>query len=260
MSICVHLSAGWPGGAVACRCPWYGLADLCADEGIPCGLGQALAMKALHGGQAKHDRLDAQKLAALLRGGLRPHASVYPAERRATRPLLRRRLPLLRQRAARRSHGHPTNSQDHRPALGKKRADKSNREGGAERLHDPALHPTIAVALALMPYDDALRPDLDLSLLKTAPKPEANPLSRLHTVPGMGQVLRLVLRYAIHRRTRCPRGQDVASYARLVKCRKESSGQRLGTSGHKMGTTPPFKCRVFHAALGNCGCSIDGSG
>jgi hypothetical protein len=48
-------------------------------------------MKAIHGGKAKNDKIDSQKIAALLRGGMLPQAYVYPAERRATRDLLRRR-------------------------------------------------------------------------------------------------------------------------------------------------------------------------
>src|SRR3982751_2569968 len=45
------------------------LAALCEDEGIPFALGHALAMKHIHGGKSKSDRIDAGKLAALLRGG-----------------------------------------------------------------------------------------------------------------------------------------------------------------------------------------------
>jgi hypothetical protein len=33
-------------------------------------------MKAIHGGKAKHDQIDAQKIAVLRRGGLLPQASV----------------------------------------------------------------------------------------------------------------------------------------------------------------------------------------
>jgi hypothetical protein len=55
---------------------WSWLADLCAQEGVPLVLGHALSMKAIHGGQGKHDRLDAQKMAVLLRGGLLPQAYV----------------------------------------------------------------------------------------------------------------------------------------------------------------------------------------
>src|SRR5829696_9001971 len=53
------------GLAVACECmfAWYWLADLCSREGIPFVLGHALYMKAIHGGKAKNDRLDAEKIA-----------------------------------------------------------------------------------------------------------------------------------------------------------------------------------------------------
>ena len=221
--------------AVECLCTWYGLADRCADEGMPFVLGHALSMKALHGGTAKNDRIDAHKIAALLRGGMLPHASVYPAERRATRDLLRRRLPLRRKRAELLSHVHNTNSQYNRPEIGQQIASTANREGVAERCNAPAVQKTIAVDLALIPYDDTLRTDLELSRLTTAQTHDANTLSLLQTVPGIGQVLRLGLRYDIHRIDRFPRVQDVASYARLVTCRKESSGKRLGPSGHTIG-------------------------
>jgi transposase len=77
--------------AVECIFTWYWLADLCAQEGIPFILGHALYMKAIHGGKAKNDKIDSQKIAALLRGGMLPQAYVYPAEMRATRDLFRRR-------------------------------------------------------------------------------------------------------------------------------------------------------------------------
>jgi transposase len=46
---------------VECIFTWYWLADLCAREGIPFVLGHALYMKAIHGGKAKNDKIDAQK-------------------------------------------------------------------------------------------------------------------------------------------------------------------------------------------------------
>jgi transposase len=78
--------------AVECMFTWYGLADFCAQEGIPFVLGHALYMKAIHGGKANNDTIDAHKSAVLLRGGMLPQAYVYPAEMRATRDLLRRRM------------------------------------------------------------------------------------------------------------------------------------------------------------------------
>ena len=69
---------------VECIFTWYWLADLCAAHGIPFVLGHALYMKAIHGGKAKNDKIDAHKIAALLRGGMLPQAYVSPADLRAT--------------------------------------------------------------------------------------------------------------------------------------------------------------------------------
>jgi hypothetical protein len=45
---------------------------------LPLVLGHALYMKAIHGGKAKTDKIDAKKIAVLLRGGMLPQAYVYP--------------------------------------------------------------------------------------------------------------------------------------------------------------------------------------
>ena len=68
-------------GAVESIFSWDWLADLWAKEEITFVLGQALSRKAIHGGKAKNDKIDAQKIAVLLRGGMLPQAYVYPAER-----------------------------------------------------------------------------------------------------------------------------------------------------------------------------------
>ena len=84
---------------VECLFTWYWLADLCRKEGIAFVLGHALSMKAIHGGKAKNDKIEAHKIAVLLHGGMLPQAYVYPAEMRATRDLLRRRCHLVHKRA-----------------------------------------------------------------------------------------------------------------------------------------------------------------
>jgi transposase len=172
-----------------------------------------------------------------------PQASVYPAERRATRDLLRRRRHLARTRGALLAHGHNTNSQDHLPAIGQKIADKTNRDGVAERCADPAGHKSLDVDLALIGSDDELLRDVELTLVNTAKHHDAHTLSRLPTVPGIGTILRLVRLYEIHQIDRFPRLQDFASYGRLVTCAKESAGTRSGTSGTNIGHAHlPWAC------------------
>ena len=173
--------------AVECMFPWYWLADLCADQEIPVVLGHALSMKAIHGGKAKNDQIDSQKIAAVLRGGMLPQASVYPATMRATRDVLRRRMPLPHKRAELLAHVQNTNSQYTLPVIGKKIAYKANRDGVAERFADPAVHKSIEVDLALITYDDELLRDVELSILKTARHHDANTLYLLQTVPRYRQ-------------------------------------------------------------------------
>ena len=75
--------------AVECIFTWYWIADLCSREGTAFVLGHALYMKAIHGGKTKNDKIDSQKIAALLRSGMLPMACVYPQGMRFTDPVVR---------------------------------------------------------------------------------------------------------------------------------------------------------------------------
>jgi transposase len=211
------------------------LADLCAREGIPFVLGHALSMKAIHGGKANNDRIDAHKLAVLLRGGMLPQAYAYPAAMRATRDLLRRRMHLMRKRAELLAHVQNTNSQYNLPEIGKKLASQANRQGVAERVADPAVQKSVEVDLARIEHADHLLTDLELAMVTTAKQHAATTFYRLRSVPGIGKILSLVLLYDIHDIRRFPRVQAFVSDCRLVTCAKESAGKRSGTSGTKMG-------------------------
>jgi hypothetical protein len=85
---------------------------------------------------------------------MRPQASVYPAQMRATRDLLRRRMSRMRQRAALLAHVQHTNSQYTLPEIGKKLAYRANRAGVADRFPEPSVRKTVAVDLPLIDYDD----------------------------------------------------------------------------------------------------------
>jgi transposase len=195
-------------------------------------------MKAIHGGKAKNEKIDAHKIAVLLRGGMFPQAYVYPAEMRATRDLLRRRCHLVGTRAALLAHMQHTKSQYNLPEIGKKLAYKATREGGEDPFPEPSVRKTIEVDVSLIDHYDQVLREVELSLTRTAKVHDGQSFSRLQSVPGSGQILALVLLYELQASTRFPRGQDFVSYCRLVKCAKESNGKRLGTSGKKIGNGP----------------------
>jgi transposase len=235
--------------AIECIFTWYWLADLCVREGIAFVLGHALYMKAIHGGKAKNDKIDALKIATLLRGGMMPQAYAYPAEMRSTRDLLRRRMHLMRQRAELLGHVQLTNQQYNMPEIGRKIAYRSNRDGVAERFSDPAVASNVAFDLKRITFYDDLLNQIELEILRHAKQHDANTFHLLDTIPGVGKILALVMLYEIHDIDRFATVQDFASYCRLVKPKKESAGKVYGNSGGKIGNAH-LKWAFSEAAVG----------
>src|SRR5436190_78840 len=131
-----------------CMFGWYWLADLCHEQPQPISfvLGHALYMKAIHGGKAKNDRIDANKIARLLRGGNFPLAYVYPQGMRETRDLLRRRMYLVHKRAELMTHLQILNSQYNLPPFPKKLSFAANRAEMKidQRFSDPSVQKSAA--------------------------------------------------------------------------------------------------------------------
>jgi transposase len=227
------------GLAVACEClfAWYWLADLCQEQGIPFVLGHALYLKAIHGGKAKNDAIDAEKIARLLRGGNLPQAYVYPRGMRETRDLLRRRTFLVRQRAQLLAHLVNTNSQYNLPPFAKKLSYAANRAelDVAARFADPSVRKAAEADLALVAAYDGQVAALELYLTRAAKVDDPQAYQRLLSVPGVGKVLALILLYEIHDIRRFPAVGQFLSYARLVRCPHESAGKKKGSGGNKIG-------------------------
>jgi transposase len=205
-------------------------------------------MKAIHGGKAQHEKIDAYKIALLRRGGMLPQAYVYPAEMRATRDLLRRRMHLTRKRAELLAHIQHTNRQSNLPESSTKLAYKVNRDGVAERFPEPAVQTSLEGDLALIGHDDRLLTDLERDLVHTAKQHDAQTFYRLRSIPGVGKILALVRLYEIHDIRRFPRVQEFVSSCRLVTCTTESAGKRYETSGTKIGNA--YLKRAFSEAAG----------
>lgn len=226
------------GLVVACEClfTWYWLADLCAKEKIPFVLGHALYMKAIHGGKAKNDRIDAHKIAVLLRGGMLPQSYVYPPGMRETRDLLRRRLHLVRKRGQLLAHLQNLTHAYNRGGFEKRIAYPSNREGVvAHFAGEPMVQASASLDLALLAKYDELLKELELRLVQRTRREAPRGFHLLCSIPGIGKVLAMTIVYELHDVTRFARVQEFASYARLVKCAKESAGKRKGTAGAKLG-------------------------
>ena len=208
--------------AVECMFAWYWLADLCAREGIPFVLGHALYMKAIHGGKAKNDRIDAaEDRRPAPRRAFFPQAYVYPAEMRETRDLLRRRLS-LRPPAGRAPRPHPEHPPASTTSPASASASPTPRTARASAKASPtrACGNSIAADLALIDHYDAIIGELELARPPPAPSihdPNAFALLALGPRHRQGPRPDHPLRDPRHRPlpVAC---SDFASYCRLVKC------------------------------------------
>ena len=222
---------------VECMFGWYWVADLCREQQIPFVLGHALYMKAIHGGKAKNDRIDAGKIARLLRGGTFPLSYVYPKGMRETRDLLRRRMYLVHKRAELITHVQILNSQYNLPAFSKKLSFAANRAELriAERFRDASVRKNAELDLDLIDKLDELIGETELYLTRTAKVDDVQAYHRLQSIPGVGKILALVLLYELHEVARFDHVGQFLSYARLVRCRHESAGKKLGSGCRKIG-------------------------
>lgn len=218
-----------------CMFSWYWLADLCEQEKIPFVLGHALAMKAIHGGKSKNDKLDAATLAGLLRSGYFPMAYVYPKTKRSTRDLLRRRSFFVRQRAQMIAHIQNTNSQYNLPPFAKKLTYAGNRTATLADRFEGSTKLSVAADLALIEDYDERISEIELHLTRSAKVDDPVTFQFLRTVPGIGPILGLTMLYEVDDITRFPEVGNFLSYARLVVGTHESAGKVKGVGGRKLG-------------------------
>ena len=76
---------------------------------------------------------------------------------------------------------------------------------------------------------------LEWYIEKTAREHDYHTLYLLRSIPGVGQILALVILYEIYDIKRFPTVQDFSSYARLIRPVKESDGKWAGKSNKKIG-------------------------
>jgi transposase len=182
---------------VDCVFCWYWLADLCAQHHLRFVLGHALYMKAIW---------------------------------RATRDLLRRQMYIARRCGELVAHIQNTNTQYNLPAFRKKLYRKYNHEGVAERFEDPQVRQSVQTDLALIASLNQVLHQLEWHIEKTARQHDFHTLYLLRSIPGVGQILALIILYEIHDIRRFCRVQDFSSYARLIRPVKESDGKWAGHS------------------------------
>ncbi len=173
--------------AVECVSNWYWLADLCEDEKVEFALGHAQYMKAVHGGKANNDRIDSEKIARLVQGGLLPMAYVYPRKQRSLRDLLRRRTRFVRLRAELATHIQNLNQQANLPELGKVLRNKDRSSTVPDHFAQEDARLSVEADLATIAHYDQLIVLLERHILARAKNFQPEVLAVLMSVPGIGK-------------------------------------------------------------------------
>jgi transposase len=220
---------------VESTCFYYWLADACRKEGIPFYLGHALYMKAISGGKVKNDKIDAGKIADLLRANLFPLAYPYPKEMRATRDLLRRRHRFVSKRAGTYVHLQILCQQyaiiDLPPNLMKK---KRERQKLLKLFDNQDLRMIIEADLQYIEALDPIIDGLEKQIIAQANTHNRIDYQLLMTTPGIGPIIALIILYETHNIRRFKTVQRYSSYCGVVKCQRISAGKEYASKNHKI--------------------------
>ena len=192
-------------------------------------------MKAIHGGKAKNDKIDSEKIARLLKSSMFPMAYVYPKALKSTRDLMRRRLRLMRQRAELIAHIHNTLSQYNLPPSTANLRYAKHRKVLRSVSSDLSVQHSIDLDLNRIDFYDQQLGSVEWYLRQQARSFDRNAILLLKSIPGVGRILSMTILFEIGTIDRFERVQNFVSYCRLVKCQRQSAGKVYGTDGAKIG-------------------------
>ncbi|MCA1925440.1 MAG: IS110 family transposase [Thiobacillus sp.] len=202
-------------------------------EGYAVKLANTVAMKRYDGLKHSDDETDAAHLAHMLRLGILPTGYIHPPAERALRDLARKRVQLVRSRtqhvlAVENILARSTGSRPSAAAI--KRLAPSD-------IGTPGLAADVALAvqanLAVIATLNLEIGRLEARLLEGAKlRPD---YVRLKSIPGIGEVLAIVIMLETGDVTRFARVGNFASYARCVDSARYSNGRKKGECNTKNG-------------------------
>jgi transposase len=214
---------------------WYWLVDGLQAAGYAVKLANTVAMRRYDGLKHSDDEDDAAHLAHLLRLGILPTGYIHPPVERALRDLARKRIQLVRSRT---QHVLSVENIVARER-GLRLTSNAVRRLTAAGVEEIGLGADVSLAMksnvaviATLNQQIAL---LEARLLEAAkPRPE---YALLKSIPGIGEVLSIVILLEAGEIGRFASVGNFASYARCVDSAHYSNGKKKGEGNTKNGNT-----------------------
>jgi len=203
---------------------WWWLVDLLEQLGHRPILSNPKQTKAIAAARLKNDRVDAERLALLLRGDLLPTVWIPPAALREARELVRHRIQLVWLRGVVRNRLQALLARRNlQPTSGKSwLTQRGQRE--LQRLALPETASRIREDCAtLLPTLDAQIRRLDGELVARWGRDPR--VQRLTTIPGIGPFIAIVLVLELGDSQRFSHAKQVASYVGLTPRVRASAGR-----------------------------------
>lgn len=212
---------------------WYWLVDGLMAAGYNVELANTVAMKRYDGLKHSDDETDAAHLAHLLRLGILPTGYIHPPAERALRDLARKRVQLVRSRtqqvlAVENILARSTGSRPSAAAI-KRLAPGDVGTLGLATDVALAVQANLAVIAALNLEIGRIEARL-LEGVKLRPD-----YAWLKTIPGIGEVLAIVIMLETGDVSRFAQVGNFASYARCVDSARYSNGRKKGEGNTKNG-------------------------
>jgi len=212
---------------------WYWLVDGLMSAGFEVKLANTVAMKRYDGLKHSDDEDDAAHLAHLLRLGILPTGYIHPPAHRALRDLGRKRIQLVRTRT---QHVLSVENIMAR-SFGSRESSNVIKRLAVEQVDSLGLSSDVALA---MKSNVAIITVLNtqIGLLEHRLLAGANSLPEyalLKTIPGIGEVLAIVILLETGDITRFAQVGNFASYARCVSSAHFSNGKKKGQGNTKNG-------------------------
>ena len=212
---------------------WYWLVDGLMSAGFEVKLANTVAMKRYDGLKYSDDEDDAAHLAHLLRLGILPTGYIHPPAHRALRDLGRKRIQLVRSRT---QHVLSVENIMAR-SFGSRESSNVIKRFTAEQVNSLGLIADVALAMksnvAIISVLNTRIGLLEKRLLAGAKSLPEYVL--LKTIPGIGEVLAIVILLETGDITRFAQVGNFASYARCVSSAHYSNGKKKGQGNTKNG-------------------------
>lgn len=205
---------------------WYWIADEIEAAGCIPLLTHPAKAKVMMGNVNKTDKLDAKGLATLLRLNSLPYVWLPPGKTRDDRELPRTRMALAKIRTALKNRIHAT------------LAKYNQKLEGASDIFIPKWREELISTLAQLPPEtqNCLRTELELldqlmgqiQQLETRIQEvvaDCEQIQLLKTLPGIGDILGIVIQQEVGRIDRFPSAEHFASYCGVVPTVKASGGK-----------------------------------